>query len=62
MWQTVIVLGMLTVVLIYVIRHYVKIFRAEAPSCSGCTGCCSGNPASSCEEAANPPVADEPNP
>jgi hypothetical protein len=61
MWQTVIVLGVLTVVLIYVIRHYVKVFRAEVPTCSGCTGCSGNTPASICEQSDHPPVADEPN-
>ena len=41
MWQTVVVLGVLAVVLVYVIRHYVKVFRSDVPTCSGCGGGCS---------------------
>jgi hypothetical protein len=59
MWQTMIVLGLLTVVLIYVIRHFVKIFRAEAPTCSGCSGCCSSKPAIPCEEPGRPTATGE---
>ena len=42
MWQTVVVLGILAVVLVYIIRHYVNVFRSDAPTCSGCGGggCC----------------------
>jgi hypothetical protein len=50
MWQTVIVLGLLTVVLIYVIRHFVKIFRGQAPTCAGCSGGCGSKPATPGEE------------
>lgn len=39
MWQTVLVLFLLVVVLLYVIRHYVKISRSGFSVCSGCTGC-----------------------
>ena len=39
MWQTVLVVFLLAGVMIYVIRHYVSIFRAEASICSGCSGC-----------------------
>ncbi|GLI35162.1 FeoB-associated Cys-rich membrane protein [Desulforhabdus amnigena] len=40
MWQTVVILVLLAAVLVYVIRHYVRVFRSEVPSCSGCSGCC----------------------
>ena len=39
MLQLIVVLVCLTLVLVYVIRHYVKVFRSEVPSCSGCSGC-----------------------
>lgn len=45
MWQTVVVLVLLACALIYVIRHYVMIYRSEIPACSGCSsGCCCGGP------------------
>ena len=45
MWQTVIVLVLLIWALVYIIRHYVAIYRSEAPTCSGCsTGCCGAAP------------------
>jgi hypothetical protein len=59
MWQTVIVLGLLTVVLIYVIRHFVKVFRAEAPACSGCSGCCGSKSETPCEEPGRPTATGE---
>jgi hypothetical protein len=40
MLQLIIVLACLTLVLVYVIRHYVKVFRSDAPTCSGCSGGC----------------------
>lgn len=40
MWQTAVILFVVAVVLIYVIRHYVRVYRSEVPACSGCSGCC----------------------
>jgi hypothetical protein len=54
MWQLVVVLTILTVVLVYVIRHYVKVFRADVPTCSGCSGSC-GDPAKSSCDGSGPP-------
>ncbi len=42
MWQTVVVFLVLLVVSIYLVRHYVHVYRAEGPTCSGCSGCCPG--------------------
>lgn len=40
MWQTIVVLIVSALTLIYVIRHYVRIFRSDAPTCScSCSGC-----------------------
>lgn len=44
MWQTVIVLIVIAAVLIYVIRHYVRIVRGEAAMCGECSGCCASAP------------------
>lgn len=41
MWQTALILLLVTAVLVYVIRHYVRVYRSEVPSCSCCSGCCS---------------------
>jgi hypothetical protein len=41
MWQTVVVLLVLLGVSIYLVRHFVRVYRAEAPTCAGCAGCCS---------------------
>jgi hypothetical protein len=40
MWQTVVILLVLLVVAIYLVRHYLRIYRAEDPTCGGCAGCC----------------------
>ena len=40
MWQTVVVLLVLLGVSIYLVRHFVRVYRAEAPTCMGCAGCC----------------------
>jgi hypothetical protein len=42
MWQTVVVLLVLLGVLIYLVRHYARVYRADAPDCAGCSGCCPG--------------------
>ena len=39
MWQTIVVLLLLAGVLVYVIRHYVQVYRSDVPTCSGCSGC-----------------------
>lgn len=44
MWQTIVVLFVIAVVLIYVIRHYVSILRGRAPMCCGCSGECAAIP------------------
>ena len=41
MWQTAIVLLIVAGVLVYLIRHYAKVYRSEAPACSSCSQCCS---------------------
>ena len=41
MWQTAVVLLIVAGVLIYLIRHYARVYRAEAPACSSCSQCCS---------------------
>jgi hypothetical protein len=46
MWQTVVVLLLLAIALIYVIRHFIRVFRAEETSCTMCSGC-------SCSQALN---------
>ena len=48
MVQLAIVLVVLTLVLLYVIRRYVKVLRAEVPSCSGCSGDCCRPPDDGC--------------
>ncbi len=50
MLQLIIVLACLTVVLVYVIRHYVKVFRSDVPSCCECSGCCTASK-TTCEAA-----------
>lgn len=40
-WQTAVVLLIVAGVLIYLIRHYAGVYRAEAPACSSCSQCCS---------------------
>ncbi|MCE5242144.1 MAG: hypothetical protein ABFD98_07145 [Syntrophobacteraceae bacterium] len=39
MWQTLAILFVLAGVLIYVIHHYIGIFRGESAGCSCCSGC-----------------------
>ena len=41
MWQTVMVLLVLLGVSIYLVRHFVRVYRAEGSTCGGCAGCCS---------------------
>jgi hypothetical protein len=41
MWQTVLVLLVLLGVSIYLVRHFVRVYRAEDSACGGCAGCCS---------------------
>jgi hypothetical protein len=53
MLQLIVVLACLTLVLVYVIRHYVKVFRSEVPSCSGCSGC-PGTSKSACDSSESP--------
>ena len=40
MWQTVVVLLVVLGVSIYLVRHFVRVYRAKAPTCAGCAGCC----------------------
>lgn len=42
MWQTVVVLLVLLGVSIYLVRHFIRVYRADAPDCVGCSGCCPG--------------------
>ena len=42
MWQTVVILLVLLAVSIYLVRHTLRVYRADAPTCSGCAGCCPG--------------------
>lgn len=44
MWQTVVILVLLALVLIYVVQYYIRVFRPDVPLCSGCTGCCGAQP------------------
>ena len=53
MLQLIVVLVCLTLVLVYVIRHYVKVFRSEVPTCSGCSGCPSASK-TTCETPESP--------
>jgi hypothetical protein len=54
MLQLIVVLVCLTLVLLYVIRHYVKVFRADIPACSGCSGEC-GMAKDTCDGAKSSP-------
>ena len=47
MWQTVLVFLVLLGVSIYLVRHYVRVYRAEGSTCSGCSGCCTSAAAES---------------
>lgn len=49
MWQTVVVLFVIAAVLIYVIRHYVRILRGKTPICCECSGCCAPEMQDGCE-------------
>jgi hypothetical protein len=40
MWQTILVLFVLLGVSIYLVRHYVRVYRGEGSICAGCSGCC----------------------
>lgn len=40
MWQTAVVLLIVAGVMIYLVRHYTKVYRGEAPACSSCSECC----------------------
>ncbi|HAA03594.1 MAG TPA: hypothetical protein DCZ69_05495 [Syntrophobacteraceae bacterium] len=59
MFQLVVVLAVLTLVLVYVIRHYVKVFRADAPTCSGCAASCCHPTEQSCDGADRPTAEPE---
>lgn len=41
MWQTAVILLVLTAVLVYVVRHYARVYRSKVPTCSCCSECCS---------------------
>lgn len=43
MWQTALVIATLILVTIYLVRHFTRVLRAEAPSCSACPGGCAPN-------------------
>ena len=49
MLQLAIVLVVLTLVLVYVIRHYVKVIWSDAPSCTCCSGSCCHPPDDGCD-------------
>jgi hypothetical protein len=41
MWQTLVVLIVVALALVYVVRHYVRLYHSDVPACSGCeAGCC----------------------
>ena len=44
MWQTAVIVLVVVAVLIYVIRHYARVYRSEVPACSCCSECCSAQP------------------
>ncbi len=44
MWQTGLVLLIVAAVLIYLVRHYAKIYRGRASGCPSCGGCCTAGP------------------
>lgn len=41
MWQTAVIVLVVVAVLIYVIRHYARVYRSKVPACSCCSECCS---------------------
>jgi len=51
MLQSIVVLIVVIGLLVYMIRHYAKIFRSDAPTCSGCSGKCAEKPEVHCPEA-----------
>lgn len=66
MWQTVVTLLVVTAVLIYVIRHYVRMYRSKVPtcSCSGCSERCSApvpenEESCACREEGSRPLSEE---
>jgi hypothetical protein len=56
MLQLAIVLVVLTLVLVYVIRHYVKALREDVTACTGCSGSCCHPPDDGCDRT-DPPAA-----
>lgn len=40
MWQTAVVVLIVAGVALYIVRHYARVFRAEASACSSCSACC----------------------
>ena len=40
MWQTALVLLIVAGVMIYLVRHYTKVYRGEASACSSCSERC----------------------
>jgi hypothetical protein len=45
MWQTGIVLLIVAAVLVYLVRHYARVYRGRASACSACAGCSPSGPA-----------------
>jgi hypothetical protein len=39
MWQTLVILILLGAILVYLIRHYVRMYRCSSSACSSCSGC-----------------------
>lgn len=39
MWQTVVVMLILAVVVVYVARQVIRMVRSKTPVCCGCIGC-----------------------
>jgi hypothetical protein len=44
MWQTVVILLVLLGVAVYLVRHYVRVYRGGGSTCEGCPGCCANAP------------------
>jgi hypothetical protein len=50
MLQSIVVVIILVGLLVYMIRHYAKILRADTPACSGCSGSCAAKAETHCRE------------
>jgi hypothetical protein len=51
MLQSIVVLLVVVGLLVYMVRHYARIFRSDAPNCSGCAGKCAEKPEVTCPDA-----------